>query len=669
MNVGKLFNSIGLKTKLMAVTTAIIILTTIIGSGFFYTRTRTILFQNLRERGRAICENLAQGVKYGVLTEDKTALEEFVTGVLWSEDVVYTLITDEEGKTLAEKTNIKIPDTAELQNKAVKSRQCEASLSKTPSGDAIYNFCYPIIAKKVSLSEIGGLESQIEEETAPRLRGTVRLGLSLKNTTTQLTNILRGITALTFAIIGCAILFSISFVKFVMKPIKQMADAASKVAAGDLSQTVKVESRDEIGRFAQQFNTMTAALKSRDEQLKESYQQLSASEERYRVFIQNSSESIWCFEPKDEKPYPANLGENELVNLIISDSIIAECNDAMAGMYRVKRREDILGRPLSSVMPPAEQDNILNLQTFIRNNYRLTDLEKEDVDDQGQSRITVCNMLGTMDNGRLLRVWVIERDVTDIKKAEQMQMHLFNKVQEVNKELKEFAYVASHDLKAPLRGIKTLAEWLTKDYADKIDDAGKEQLKLLTSRVDRMHNLIDGILQYSRIGRIQEKPTPINLKEMVPDIIDLVAPPSNIEVSVENELPVITFEETRIRQVFQNLISNAIKYMDKPKGKITIGCSDEENQWKFHVTDNGPGIEEKYFEKIFKIFQTLSQGGSNYESTGIGLTLVKKIVELYGGKVWLESKVGQGTTFFFTVLKHSPQEAVKYAELQTNTTD
>ena len=149
---------------------------------------------------------------------------------------------------------------------------------------------------------------------------------------------------------------------------------------------------------------------------------------------------------------------------------------------------------------------------------------------------------------------------------------------------------------------------------------------------------------------------PINLNDLVPEVVDIIAPPANIEIVYEGALPTITFEETRIRQVFQNLISNAVKYMDKPKGRISIGCADEATRWKFNVTDNGPGIEEKYYDKIFKIFQTLKPR-DEYESTGIGLTIVKKIVELYGGKIWVESTVGQGTTFFFTVLKKQEAKA------------
>jgi signal transduction histidine kinase len=244
----------------------------------------------------------------------------------------------------------------------------------------------------------------------------------------------------------------------------------------------------------------------------------------------------------------------------------------------------------------------------------------------------------------------IGRFFQERKQAEQRQAELLEQLEKTNQELKNFAYIVSHDLKAPLRGIKTLVEWITTDYTDNLDDNGKEQMNLLTSRVDRMHNLIDGILQYSRIGRIEEEKVVVNLNELVPEIIDMIAPPENITITVENELPVIKCSRTRIMQVFQNLLSNAIKYMDKPQGLIKVGCVEVDGFWQFYVADNGPGIEEKYFEKIFQLFQTLAPRDES-ESTGIGLTVIKKIVELYNGKIWVKSKVGDGSTFFFTLPK------------------
>jgi signal transduction histidine kinase len=244
----------------------------------------------------------------------------------------------------------------------------------------------------------------------------------------------------------------------------------------------------------------------------------------------------------------------------------------------------------------------------------------------------------------------LEEEIGQRKRAESSVRQRTVELETANVELKDFAYAVSHDLKAPLRAASQLAGWIAQDHAERLDDDGKEMLQLLLSRLDRMYNLIDGILQYSRIGKVKEEEVHVDLNALVPDIIDMLAPPPSIAVSIEGDLPVMTFERARIGQVFQNLISNAIKYMDKPNGLIGIRCQDEGESWKFSVSDNGPGIDPKYHEKIFQIFQTLSPR-DEFESTGIGLTLVKKIVDLAGGRVWLESQEGKGATFLFTLPK------------------
>jgi len=258
------------------------------------------------------------------------------------------------------------------------------------------------------------------------------------------------------------------------------------------------------------------------------------------------------------------------------------------------------------------------------------------------------------------------QEVIEHKRAQERQTELLKQIESINRELRDFASIVSHDLKAPLRGIKTLASWISTDYADKLDKDGKEQINLLSSRTDWMYQLIDGVLEYSRVGRIKEERVQVKLNEVVPKVIDMVAPPENITITVENELPTIECEPTRITQVFENLLSNAVKYIDKPNGQIKVGCVEDNGFWKFSVADNGPGIEEKHFEKIFQIFQTLSPRDET-ESTGVGLTIIKKIVELYGGKIWVESTVGKGSTFFFTLPKQKME--VKNAKLAANIVD
>ena len=228
--------------------------------------------------------------------------------------------------------------------------------------------------------------------------------------------------------------------------------------------------------------------------------------------------------------------------------------------------------------------------------------------------------------------------------------HLNDELVVINKELNDFAYIVSHDLKAPLRGIGSLATWLASDYADVLDDTGKEQLQLLLDRAKKMESLIESVLKYSRVGRIREDREVVDTNELVDSSVEMIAPPENVQVSIEGKLPWVEGERTRLEQVFQNLIGNAVKFIDKPVGFVTISCADEGAMWRFAVKDNGPGIDSRYYDQIFQIFQTLSPPDDK-GSTGIGLTLVKKIVEMHGGTIWVESNLGEGSTFFFTLPK------------------
>jgi len=251
---------------------------------------------------------------------------------------------------------------------------------------------------------------------------------------------------------------------------------------------------------------------------------------------------------------------------------------------------------------------------------------------------------------------VLEKLNTDLEST-------VSELKRTNKELQEFAYITAHDLKTPLRGIGTLTEWLSTDYADKFDEQGQKQVKLLAERAKRADKLVDSILQYSSAGHFREEQEQVDLNTMLPEIIHEIDPPENIEITVEKKLPVLTCGKTSIGQVFHNLLNNAVKYMDKEKGQIKVGCIEEEGYWKFSIADNGPGIDEKYFKKIFKIFQTLSPPDET-ESTGIGLSIAQKIVKMNAGRIWVESEVGKGSTFFFTLPK--PEKRAENEKLQAN---
>ena len=234
------------------------------------------------------------------------------------------------------------------------------------------------------------------------------------------------------------------------------------------------------------------------------------------------------------------------------------------------------------------------------------------------------------------------------KKSDERRNRLIRKIERTNHELEDFAYVVSHDLKAPLRGIGSLASWLHEDYHDKLGEAGREQLDLLKGRVERMNRLIDGILEYSRLGRRRDELEEVDITDVISVVTESIITDEDATVHLDTPMPVITADRIRIEQLFQNLISNSLKYNDKESCRIRVGAEKENDFWRFYVSDNGPGIDPKYFDKVFKIFQTL-QVRDEDENTGVGLTLVKKIVQHYGGSVWLESEPGEGVTFYFTL--------------------
>ncbi|MHC4533920.1 MAG: sensor histidine kinase [Planctomycetota bacterium] len=336
-----------------------------------------------------------------------------------------------------------------------------------------------------------------------------------------------------------------------------------------------------------------------------------------------------------------------------NDGLITLFNPAAEEMFGYKK-EDMLGQSLNRLMPEQYRHHHSQyLQSYFAtgkpDGIIGSTVELPAIRSDGHEFLMEMSLsAGSLGDKQF--VIAVARDITERKQTELCQDELLKKVDHINKELKDFASIVSHDLKAPLRGIKTLANWIISDCSDKLGDQANEQMNLLLERVERMYNLIEGVLQYSRAGRSLEKQAQVDLNNFVPEIINMVVPPENITVTIENELPVIECEETHIMQLFQNLLSNAIKYMDKPQGWIKVGCVEKDGFWTFSIADNGAGIEERNFERIFKIFQALPTS-PDFEGTGVGLTVAKKIVELYEGSIWVESKVGKGSTFFFTLPK------------------
>lgn len=233
-----------------------------------------------------------------------------------------------------------------------------------------------------------------------------------------------------------------------------------------------------------------------------------------------------------------------------------------------------------------------------------------------------------------------------------------------NQELDQFAYVVSHDLKAPLRGIESASRWIEEDMGQDIPAHIREFLVLMRVRVKRMEQLIIGILDLARVGRSPQADEPVFVRQLLREIIDSLSLPEGFKVELPFYLPTLVTNRVQLQQVFTNLISNAVKYHDHPEsGTVYIACSEDPQFYTFSVTDDGPGIDPDYHERIFVIFQTLTERDT-LESTGVGLAIVKKIVERQGGSIQVESKEGEGATFRFTW----PRQSRAGTEARVNST-
>ena len=393
---------------------------------------------------------------------------------------------------------------------------------------------------------------------------------------------------------------------------------------------------DMVAERTAELTRANEVLKIEDAERQKVLEALKESEEKFRMIFENVTDVI-CYVDTKGKVLNVNSRIEEMLGYT-TEEVTGE-NFASSGILCARDIPRLL-KLLKDTILTGKPVSPIELQLRHKNGDKVTV-------EVGTQFITA--------NGKVAGAVTIIKDITEHRRAEQAMISLnrelratIRKLTTANRDLVDFAHIAAHDLKAPLRGIGSIAGIVCAEYDDVLDEQGRELLQMLVGRASRMYTHIDSILQYSKIGRSVEKSQKINTHELIEEVITSIAPPRNIEMLISKRLPTIECDKTLMIQIFQNLLDNAIKYMDKPQGQIKVDCVKQERFWKFSVADNGCGIAEKYFDKIFKMFQTLNSR-DEIESTGIGLSAVKKIVETLGGRIWVESQVGHGATFFFTL--------------------
>jgi PAS domain S-box-containing protein len=448
--------------------------------------------------------------------------------------------------------------------------------------------------------------------------------------------ILVGVLFAMLAGAGLAIFFSVA------NPIVRLTRASEDIARGNLDAKAEVAGRDEIGILGRAFNTMAMRLKEMIENLEERVaertEKLQESEAKTRAIVDTAVDGIITIDergtietlnPAAERMFGYADGELTRQNIrMLMPSPYAEEHDGYLASYLktgerkvIGSRREVVGRRKDGTAFPMD--------------------------------VTVGEV--ALDGRRMFTG--IVRDITERKRTEEELALRAEELTRSNAELEDFTYVVSHDLKEPLRGIEAFSGFLAEDYGDKLDEQGQRYISVLRESAVGMKDLIEDLLQLSRIGRARHEYTAVAVESILEDVrrdLGFALKEKKVDLRVQPDLPTITCQPAHLKQVFDNLISNAIKFSDKPHPVVEIACHEDDGVYSFSVRDNGIGVDEKYQEKIFQIFQRLGRR-EEYEGTGAGLTICKKIVEAHGGKIWVESTVGQGSTFSFTIPKEIRQ--------------
>jgi len=256
------------------------------------------------------------------------------------------------------------------------------------------------------------------------------------------------------------------------------------------------------------------------------------------------------------------------------------------------------------------------------------------------------------------------RDITERKNAEEEINSYITALKKSNQELDDFAYIASHDLKEPLRGLNHNSQFLKDDFLETISENGVRRIDRMIYLCERMERLVNDLLHFSRIGKQELAVQKVDLNTVIHDILIMMETTlneENVKIKISKKLPTITCDMVRITELFRNLITNSIKYNDKPEKRIEIGYKKVSRENKspvcvFYVKDNGIGIQKQFYQDIFRIFKRLNDEDDSKKGTGVGLSFVKKIIERHGGQIWLDSKVSKGTTFYFTIERNLPDD-------------
>lgn len=561
-----------------------------ISLGWFVVRHETeALKEELRVRGNATAQHLAVYCEFGIITGDTEELTRILEGIIKEKDISFVSITDKDGQTIVH--------------------------SESGHNSKIWDFTVPVTtqAQPDGIEELEIFSQAPESDGSEEIIGHVRMGMSLselKYKVEQVKRIIFGMVTLLMFI--TAVLAYLGIKHFIKRPLQQIISGIQEIGSGDLSSRIVIRSRDELGEVGSSFNAMAEELSN-----------TLISKTFLDDIFQSMMDTLIVLNGK---------GMIKMANRATS-TLLGYSEGELVGMpmSSILQTESAPEEPLAQGLPEQLSENVERIYTtksgreipVILSGAAIAESKKGPHD-------IVC----------------VARDITELKETQMSLADKNEKLQQINTELDQFAYVVSHDLKAPLRAIANLTQWIKEDLGETASGDIREQLDLLRGRANRMEALIQGVLELSRIGRTDSIKEPVDLNELIKEIVDSLPVPEGFQVTIAPDMPVLLASRTQLTQVFSNLIGNAIKHCNCANGQVEVTVREKKNCFEFAVIDNGQGIAPQYHQKIFGIFQTL-QTRDQLESTGVGLTVVKKILEEQNSYIKVESEEGKGATFRF----------------------
>jgi PAS domain S-box-containing protein len=434
-----------------------------------------------------------------------------------------------------------------------------------------------------------------------------------------------------------ALIASVLLARRITNPLRRLVKGAAEVGGGNLDYKLGTAKRDEIGALSRAFDHMTEELRntlvSRDdlavevEERKRAEDGLRSSEERYETLV--------------------NLSPDAIIVSVGGKYVFA--NPAAARLFGVHLPREIVGSDAIDMVDPEYRELIAQRVDQVLAGDEGTPREMKVLRADGVPvEVEAAGARIQFDGRPALQV--VYRDITERKRTEQQIKKAVLDLERSNRDLEQFAYVASHDLQEPLRMVASYTQLLAQKYESQLDDKAQSYIHYAVDGAMRMQRLINDLLTYSRVNTQGGPPEPTDSHAALGEALGNLATAieENLAIVTNDDLPVVSADATQLQQVFQNLIGNAIKFRGKDSPHVHVTALREGGEWLFSVKDNGIGIDAQHAERLFVIFQRLHTR-QEYPGTGIGLAVCKRIVERHGGRIWFESEPGKGSIFYFTL--------------------